>query len=120
MENAPALILAGGLTSLTHKLNLDFGSSMQMIAVFLGGVALLWFLVALEIDIRLLKRVNMGWLLLAECALLGIGFISVPFGILEWPQGEAILAIGSETWAVVLIAFCGIRSVRFVVASTSR
>jgi len=112
--NAPATVLLGGLMLLMHSIHLEQALSRLPIPqiVPLTAVALLWFVVAIEVDLRLAKRVSAAHRVAAAGLALAITVVLVPFGIETWRQGQTALAFGCGAWSAVLTFFYTIDLIR--------
>jgi hypothetical protein len=111
--NAPAALLEGALASLVHSagVTLRFDEKLWGLCYF-AGVAILWFLVGLEIEHRSQKRDTRLRVFVGSLAI-GVGIILVFFAFTAWRQGDAILSSGAAAWALVLIGFYGLELARF-------
>lgn len=110
--NAPVTAVGGGILALLHKARIEPELDQRKWAIFyLAGVALLWFLVGIDVESRLRKRRGR---ISVDCAAVTVGAVLVAYALAMWGQDEAILTVGAVLWALLLIAFYGFELVRAV------
>ena len=118
--NAPATLLLGGLMLLAHSLHFEQTFSRAPIPqmIFLGGVALLWFVVSIEVKQRLTKTPSTTYRLVAAGLATAVVVALVPLGIEAWRQEQAALALGCVAWSAVLTVFYGTDLARLALSGT--
>jgi len=75
-------------------------------AVFLGSVALLWFIVAKEIEVQLTKTASVRHRLVAAGIATVMTVALVTTEIAAWEQ-QVSLAVGCTVWSAVLMLVYG-------------
>ena len=107
--NAPASLMAVGLTTLSEKAHLQFGMSLiaLMRLYFFCGILIVWFLVGLEFDSRPLVSTFARPQLLRDCVALIVVIVLALFATTALRQGEMILGVGSLVWCVLLALYYG-------------
>lgn len=113
--NAPASVFAAGSLGVLGR----FLGVSQVPAgewLFIVGVAVLWFLVGWEIESKESRRVFSGARFVASCVAVGSAVVLVRFGITEWQQGEAILALGALVWSLMAGTFYAVVLIRSIFA----
>jgi len=102
--NAPVALWQVGLAVLLQKTHLKLGHSQRAVsdACLLGGVALLWFLVGLTVELRL-RNIVIAARLFVDCTAVILGVALAPFAVAAWKQDEMFLVLGFGTWSAVLV-----------------
>jgi len=107
--NAPAALLLGGLLMLAHSFRF-----WQV--VFLSGVGLLWFIVGLEVELRLTKTPSTRHRLVAALLATTLVVALVSVGVVAWRQDQVGFSIGCAAWSAVVALFYGFDLLRFTVS----
>ncbi|MGA9509810.1 MAG: hypothetical protein WBV55_14440 [Candidatus Sulfotelmatobacter sp.] len=105
--NAPATLLLGGLLLLAHSIHFELEFSRTPIPqiFFLVAVALLWFVMGLEVDQRLTKMSLAGHRVAAASVAIAVVVALVWFGVAAWRQEQATLTLGCAAWSTALALF---------------
>jgi hypothetical protein len=103
--NAPATLWLGGLVLLAHSIHLDLSWPPPIPEIlFLGGIALLWFVVGLEVELRLTKTPSAMHRVVAASVAIAVAVALVPVGVAAW-QEQVALSIGCAVWSAALTLF---------------
>jgi len=115
--NAPAVLAEVGLAVFFQRVHLNPGLSRIISdTCLLGSVALLWFLVAVTVDLHLRTFVTPARVL-TDCIAMLLGVALALFAVAASRQEETLLMVGSATWSTALTLASGADLLRCLVLS---
>lgn len=105
--NAPATLLLGALLLLIHTVHVyEILSSRAILEMlFHGGVALLWFVVGLEVDLRTTRSVSARHRGFAASIAVVVIVALVWLGVAAYRQEQVALTMGCAAWSAALALF---------------
>jgi hypothetical protein len=116
--NAPASFLLAGLVTLAESLHCEqiFLGTPRFQIAFLVVVAVLWFVVGFEVELRLTKAPSAKHRLVAASVAASVALILMPSGIATWQQDQVMLSIGCVAWSAALTLFFGVDLTRLTIS----
>lgn len=113
--NAPAMLLLGALILPAHAIHAEvFLSISALETLFLCGVALLWFVVGLVVDLRTTKTVSARHRRVAASAAVVVIVALVWLGVAAYRQEQVALTMGCAAWSAALALFSCIDLIRLI------
>jgi hypothetical protein len=116
--NAPASLLLAGLVTLAESFHFGkiFLGTPRFQIAFAVVVAVLWFVVGLEVELRLTRTPSTTHRLVAALLAATLLVALVPFGVAAWRQGQVALSIGCAAWSAVVTLLYGVDLTRLAVS----
>jgi hypothetical protein len=116
--NAPASLVLAGLVTLAESFHFEqiFLGTPRFQIAFLVVAAVLWFVVGLEVELRLTKAPSAKHRLLAASVAASVASVLMACGVAAWHQDQVMLSIGCAAWSAGLILFYGVDLTRLTIS----